>query len=122
MAAKSRARRNLLATVVICTGIVGLASIGGMAAAAVQKPSYIKRGAVHCVEARGYLYTFDAIWRVETLRRVDPSTGTATPVTDAEKLGQLRTALLAQLKVRGLDGVPAEGKADLDSLRALGYL
>ena len=71
------------------------------------------------------LYTFDASWRVETVRRADPATGLRTVVVerpDPARLAAFRAALLEELGLRALEEVPAEKRTDLDAARALGYL
>ena len=117
-------RHRPLATLLVSAALVLVAAAGVLAARAASGPSYEKRGSVHCVEEKGYLYTFDAVWRVETLRRIDPATGVAEKVAspDAALLAHLRGSLLGELKVEGLDRIPAEGKAEVAAIRALGYI
>jgi len=115
-------RHRPLATLLVATILV--AAAGVLAARAASGPSYEKRGSVHCVEEKGYLYTFDAVWRVETLRRIDPATGVAERIAspDAALLAHLRSALLGELKVGRLEKIPAEGEAEVAAIRALGYI
>jgi len=116
-----KSRRPLL-TLAVCAGLVLVAAAGVYAASAAQAPSYAKRGTLHCIEERGYLYSFDAVWRIEALRRIDPSTHVTAPVADPDRLARLRSSLLKQLKVPALEGIPVEGKSELEAVRALGYL
>ncbi len=88
-------------------------------------PRYEKHGPLHCIVDGDLLYTFDASWRVETVRRSDPATGLRTVVVgkpDQARLAAFRGALLKELGLPALDAVPAEKKTDLDAARALGYL
>ena len=119
---KPAKNRRPLLTLAICAGLVLVAAAGVYAASAAQAPTYAKRGSIHCIEERGYLYTFDAVWRIEVLRKVDASTQVTAPVTDPDRLALMRSCLLKQLKVPGLEGIPVEGKAELDAVRSLGYL
>lgn len=118
-----RRRRPLLA-LLVAAGLVLVAAAGTLAAVAAAGPSYEKKGSVHHIEDHGYLYTFDAVWRVETLRRIDPGTMVAVRVSspDPETFARFRTTLLRRLKVTGLDGIPVEGKAEVEAIRALGYI
>jgi hypothetical protein len=109
-------------TLLLSIGLVLAAAGGTFLAVAASGPSYKKKGFVHLVEERGDLYTFDAAWRVETLRRIDPATHVAVPVADPARMAALRTTLLRQLKVQGLDGIPVEGRSELGQIRSLGYL
>ena len=75
-------------------------------------------------EKRGYLYTFDAAWRTETLFHDADGDGLRTPVARPEGalLTRLRGELLRRLKVEGLAGVPLEGVEEMDAIRSLGYI
>src|SRR5690349_522898 len=117
-------RKRLVATFAVSAGLVLVAAAGLYAATALSGPSYEKKGSLHCIEDGEYLYTFDAVWRIESLRHVDPSTGVASAVAhpDAEKLSRMRSDLLRKLKVERLEAVPEEGKAELSAIRALGYI
>lgn len=112
--------RGLLAAGAVLALVLGagaLLFLGG--------PRYEKHGPLHCILDGDLLYTFDAAWRVETVRRRDPATGLRTIVVekpDPARLGSLREAMLRELGLQDLDAVPAEPKSDLDAARQLGYL
>ena len=114
-------RRRLLA-LAFAAGLVLAAAAGASVTAASSRPSYEKKGSVHFVENDGCIYTFDAVWRVEILQRIDPATGTAVRVSDPVLLARLRTAMLRRMHVATLEGIPVEGKAEIDAIRALGYI
>ncbi len=117
-------RRRPLLTVLAAAALVFVAAAGTLAAMAGAGPSYEKRGSVHCVEEGGTLYTFDSVWRVETLRLVDPVTKVAVRISNPapDSLAHYRATLLRRLRVKGLDAIPVEGKAEVEAIRALGYI
>jgi hypothetical protein len=111
-------RPAALAAVALCLGFAARHLVASPA------PRYWKQGYVHFLESEGYLYSFDAAWRVETLRTC--GTGT-TPAGDAttgepEREARMRRALLGNLGVQRLELVPVEGRREMDAIRALGYL
>jgi len=111
-------RRALLAT-------LGLLVLTGISFAALRTPvHHEKRGALYCVEEAGFLYTFDAAWRTETLFQDNDGDGIRTPVDqpDPARLARLRGELLRHLDVRDLHEVPTEGAGELEAIRALGYI
>ncbi len=87
---------------------------------------YEKQGPLHCVRDGQYLYTFDSIWRMESLHVVDPRTGIAAraegPGLDADRVARMRGTLLRTLGLADLGAVPREGTSELEALRSLGYL
>jgi hypothetical protein len=117
-------RGRAVSTLLVSGALVLLAGAGVFAAVRSGGPSFEKKGALYCVEEGEYLYTFDAIWRVEALRRIDPATGVASPVPvpEAGRLDRMRGDLLLRLKVDRLEGIPVEGTAELEAIRALGYI
>jgi len=117
-------RHRPLLTFAVAAGLVLVAAAGVFAARAASGPSYEKRGSVHCVEDAGYLYTFDAVWRVETLRKIDPATGVAERIAqpDPALLVRLRTTFLGEVKARDLNAIPVEGRAEVEAIHALGYI
>jgi hypothetical protein len=100
---------------------LGLAAFHHAAGAA---PRYWKQGYVHYLESDGYLYSFDAAWRVESLRTAGNSRFPAGVRTkeEPEREARMRRSLLGSLGVRSLDLVPVEGEREMDAIRALGYL
>jgi len=76
------------------------------------------------------LYTFDPVWRIETLREIDADSGRVddaassspetAPAAETARV-RLRTRLLRELGVTSLDAIPREGVAERDAIRALGY-
>jgi hypothetical protein len=95
--------------------------IGGAAIAslALSRPHYEKRGYVHRVEEGDALYTYDAAWRIEALQGLG---GPVALAPDPALLEHLRDVLLRRLGCRSLEQIPVEGKAEMDAIRALGYL
>ncbi len=58
--------------------VVALVLLAGTAVAgslSLRGPRYEKRGTLHCIAEGSHVYSFDAAWRVETLRALDPATG-----------------------------------------------
>ena len=106
----------------------GLLLVAGIALAftACSGPRYEKRGALHCLRDGATLYTFDSVWRTESLHRVDPATGFEDSeeelCRDPARAAAYRERLLRRLGVASLDAIPREGGAELKALRALGYL
>ena len=117
-------RRPPFLAVAAAAALVFMAAAGTVAAVATAGPVYEKKGSVHVVEEAGYLYTFDAVWRVETLRRIDPATKVAVRISEPEPayLSRFRAMLLRELRVPGLSAIPVEGKAEVEAIRALGYI
>ena len=111
-------RRALLGTLAVL--LISAVSVAALRA----RVHFEKRGALYSIEDAGCLYTFDAAWRTESLYRDDDGDGLRTPVDrpDEALVSRLRGHLLRRLKVEGLDGVPLEGAAELDAIRALGYI
>ncbi len=111
-------RRALLGTLAI------LVVAAGSLAALRPRVQFEKRGHLYCIEDAGYLYTFDAAWRTETLFHDADGDGLRTPVARPEGalLTRLRGELLRRLKVEGLAGVPLEGVEEMDAIRSLGYI
>jgi hypothetical protein len=98
---------------------VTLAAAGAAAAIVPSGPRIVKDGTQYRVLKDGVSYTFDAAWRVESLRAVK---GTG-PVTDADaRTKELRGILLRHLKVESLEKIPLEGEAEIKALEALGYI
>jgi hypothetical protein len=114
-------RKRPLLALVFCAGLVLVGAAGVFAAANSSGSSYQKKGTLHCVSQGGYTYTFDAVWRVESLQRLDPATRVASPATDPDRIAVLRASLLQKLKVERVEAIPVEGKEDLAAIHALGY-
>lgn len=114
--------RRLRLALAFSAGLVLAAAAGASVTAASSGPSYEKKGSVHLVESGGCTYTFDTVWRAETLHRIDPATGRAVRVSDPVLLARLRAAMLRKVRVATLEGIPVEGKAEVDAIRALGYI
>ena len=114
-------RRNLA---VAATAAAVLCACAGYLLACPSGPRYEKRGVLHTIQEGATVYTFDAAWRVESVREVDPRTGRFVVVKspDGSRTARLRTRLLQQLDVKGLDQIPAEGKVEMDAIRTLGYI
>ena len=105
---------SVVAVVLVCARLV-LASRSG--------PRIEKQGVLYSVKDGNTLYTFDAAWRVETLREFDPGTGhySVVKAPDSERTTGLRSRLLRELDLKGLDQVPAEGQSERAAMKGLGY-
>ena len=117
----SPGRRRSLAIAATVVAVLGAGA--GYLLAGPSGPRYEKRGVLHVIREGATVYTFDAAWRVETLRDLDPGTGRCTVVKspDPALTSRLRARLLERLEVQGLEQIPAEGKVELDAIRTLGY-
>lgn len=114
---------RLVAGALLAVGLV-------LATAACSGPRYERRGVLHCVIEGRRLYTFDPVWRIETLREIDADSGRVddaassspetAPAAETARV-RLRTRLLRELGVTSLDAIPREGVAERDAIRALGY-
>lgn len=100
--------------------VVASASVAGAAAVA---PRVLKQGPVYRLDRGTVAYDFDSAWRTETLWEKD-STGVwhRVPGPETARLEPFRRLLLHRIGRDSLDQVPREGEAELQSLRALGYL
>jgi hypothetical protein len=103
--------------------ILSVLTLAAVAAAAVvhertSRPTIRKEGTRYRVVSRGYSYTFDAAWRVESVRSPDGALNSA----DVERTEELRGVLLKHLGLDSIDKVPVEGEAELRALKELGYI
>ena len=121
-----RDRRRFLPAIAL--GAIAAAACAAIAApslaTALTGPRYEKLGYLHCVESGADRYSFDPVWRVESFRTVDDTTGleAGRGPADGARRDRLRDALLRKLDVRSLDQIPTEGAAEVSAIRALGYI
>lgn len=108
-------RRNVAAVAAALLLVAG----GGLASLALHRPRYEKKGFVHCVRQGDALYTYDAAWRHEAIHGLG---GPGAAIPGPEVMESLRTVLLRRLRCRSIDEIPVEGKAEMEAVRALGYL
>ncbi|MCK6481511.1 MAG: hypothetical protein HUU06_07755 [Planctomycetaceae bacterium] len=116
-------RRALLP--LLATGLIlAVTAVVGLGEARDGAPRHEKRGAVHCVSFEGGLYTFDTVWRTESLFRSDGTSASLVPLASPspERIAELRAFLLSHLGVASLDAIPGEGTEDLEAIRSLGYI
>jgi len=88
-------------------------------------PRFEKRGALFTMTQGEFVYSFDAAWRTERLDRLGEISAPGAPALAArepETASRLRDAMLAHLGVASLAEIAAEGTAELEALRAIGYL
>ena len=86
-------------------------------------PRYEKHGYLHCIRSGEDIYSFDPVWRVESFRTVDGATGLdADGPVEGARVDRLRRALLRRLGARDLSEIPSEGAAEVNAIRALGYI
>ena len=83
-----------------------------------------KTGALYSVVHGTRSYTFDAAWRMEKAWARPRGSGPWTPVAPASApwLEEFRAALLRDRGAGSLEGIPAEGEAEIAALHALGYI
>jgi hypothetical protein len=86
-------------------------------------PRLEKSGTLLSIERGDSAYGFDSAWRTEFLWKRD-GTGAwhRVPSPEESALAPLRRLLLLRMKSPSLAAIPAEGKADLQRLKSLGYL
>ena len=106
-----RNSRLWLGAAAACVVAVTSAFAGSRLDPAGKRLPYEKSGCVHRILGEGLVYSFDAAWRVE---RIDPA--------GADRLPELRSALLGRLGVLTMDQIPIEGETEMRAIRALGYL
>jgi hypothetical protein len=111
-----RVDRRRVAAVAVALLVI---AAGGVASLALGRPRYEKRGFVHRIQKGDALYTYDAAWRQEAIYGLG-SPGAAVPGPEA--MESLRAVLLRRLRCRSVEEIPVEGKAEMEAVRALGYL
>lgn len=92
-------------------------------AGASMVPRVQKQGSLYRIERGDMAYGFDAAWRVEILWARDTTGRWEKVKSPAEgRLEPLRRSLLSSMGKNALWEIPAEGKAEIQSLKSLGYL
>jgi len=92
-------------------------------AGAAMVPRVQKQGSLYRIERGDTAYGFDAAWRVEILWARDTTGRWEKVKSPAEgRLEPLRRSLLSSMGKNALWEIPAEGKAEIQSLKSLGYL
>jgi hypothetical protein len=119
------ANRRLGRALPLAAGGILLAGAALASIAWASAPRFEKRGTLFTMEQAGYVYSFDAAWRIERLDRrgeVPAADAPSTASRHPEKVERLRSAMLKHLRLAALTDIPAEGTAELGALRAVGYL
>jgi hypothetical protein len=88
-----------------------------------RRPFLEVEGSVYRLERGDRAYTFDAAWRTEVLwKRAERGRWVRVEPPDPAEREASRALLLEQLRLPGLEAIPAAGEEQRRLLEGLGYL